>query len=96
MFEETDTFDPELDFYPDERLTNVIPGAYTAELHSAIRQISKKEGIKDAWLLLTRSDVERLLKREKNPDIVYLSVSARLDSFFKMLIGRGATLDEKG
>ncbi|CAI7583397.1 unnamed protein product [Penicillium pancosmium] len=82
--------------YPKEVLTRLMGLSHLGALEYATAFRSEEKSVEITWLMLTRHDVERHLKTEKNPKVLFKAVESSHDSFFKMLVSRGATLNSEG
>ncbi|KAJ5397273.1 hypothetical protein N7509_005386 [Penicillium cosmopolitanum] len=82
--------------YPKEVLTRLMGLSHLGALEYATAFRSEEKSVEITWLMLTRHDVERHLKTEKNPKVLFKAVESSHDSFFKMLVSRGAMLNSEG
>ncbi|CAI7639565.1 unnamed protein product [Penicillium pancosmium] len=86
----------DLDIYPDDTLALMHYNTEKDHEMEIKGKMNEKENMGNVWCLLTDAESERRLKTEKNPRILFESAEAQLDSLFKMLVSRGATLGPKG
>lgn len=72
--------------YPKDFLTQLMGLGHSGALEYATTFRTEEKSAEIAWLMLTRHDVERHLKTEQNPKILFKAVKSKHHSFFQHAI----------